>query len=179
MAFSKKLVLLLLAHMIISVFLVIILILYGFEAILFKNSFSFIVVVLPIVYMITGYNIVKNIYEKKYKFLILLSVSILGFLFWCWSAFNYLTDDLDARMDRAVAPIVVPSEVVWLLYGLYNNFVYAIFTILEQMKSFTYNKYIISIIFLMVNFLPFIFMYIGSLLRDWKVKRDLLKTWRG
>lgn len=135
-----------------------------------KYSFSFIVVVLPIVYMITGYHIVRNIYDNKLKFLILLSVSILGYLLWCLTTFYYLTDDFDARSDRALAPVVVSSEVVWLLYGIYNTFVYATLTIYEQIKPFKYNKYVITFIFFMVNFLPFIFMYIGSMLRDWKRK---------
>ncbi|TFE19338.1 hypothetical protein [Cohnella luojiensis] len=101
--------------------------------------------------------------ESKKRRLISLSViSLVGIIIWFICFLNYINDDINARIERAVVPIVVPSEVVWIFYGIYNLFLVAGYFIAEWIDlEGSLGKYELSSIILVINFIPLFFMWVG------------------
>jgi hypothetical protein len=143
----------------------------------------YVIVILPIVYIILGYRYVSS--NGRYERFINLSIiSIIGIFIVVLCFYNYINDDIEARAERAVIPIVLPAEVVWLFYGIYNLFLFSFYFVADWIgySGKPISKYVLSLVILLINFLPQFFMWIGLTLRNYierNRKNEKLKTIEG
>ncbi len=129
----------------------------------------FVIVILPLFYIFIGFRYV-NSRGGRWEILFNISIiSIIGIIIWFICLYNYITDDIEARFKRAAVPYVLPSEMQWLFYVVYNLFVFlATFsTDITVYFGKPINKYALSFSILIINFFPLNFIWIGFIIRKY------------
>lgn len=133
------------------------------ESVLVHFFSTYVFVFVPLVYICMGYKYVNEEDSKKQKLMNISVISLVGLVIWFFCFLLYLIDDINLRSERAAAPFVAPSEVVWLYYGMYNLYLFAGASIADEMDFLRppFNKFLISSIIFAINFIPLFFMGIG------------------
>lgn len=131
-------------------------------------------VVCSLFYVVVGYLNVNSQGSWIEKLFNISIISVIGIVVWSVCLYIYLNDNIEARIEQAVVPFVLPSEIHWLPFVLYNVFTFFIWLIpgIVDNSSFPPSKYVLSTVLLMVNFCPMLFMWVGLMIRQFINKRQ-------
>ncbi|MFC4600025.1 hypothetical protein [Cohnella hongkongensis] len=126
----------------------------------------------PLFYIYLGYRYTDGRAGFKRNVLRFFNISIVGFMVWLPCFYHYITDDVHARAENAF--FVLPSEIVWIFYGLFNSFLLYIGIFVSWIGYFQGwgNKYAVSVVILVINFVPSFFIWIGWLLKSSSVEHS-------
>jgi hypothetical protein len=156
----KNTIIILLLHLLLSLIAFITYVTFESYTDIYFRTFIFVVV--PLFNIFLGYKYVKVEESKKQRYISLSVISLVGIIIWFFCFLNYINDDINARIERAAVPFVVPSEVVWIFYGIYNLFLVAGYFFAEWKDlEGSLGKYELSSIILVINFIPLFFMWVG------------------
>ncbi|MWC30941.1 hypothetical protein [Paenibacillus sp. MMS18-CY102] len=126
---------------------------------------GFVLVAVPLVYIGLGYKYVNEEDSTARRAMSYLVISLIGIIVWalCFvDSFNDASYDITDTEKSDYS--FLPPEMIWVLYGVYQSFLFAAYIIFNRLELLdVLNKYSISIssITFVINLSPIFFIWLG------------------
>lgn len=142
-------------------------------SVLSLNIYSpwFALTVLPLVYLVIGYYGVDLRGSRIERLINVSIISLVGLVVWGVFFYLYMNGVFDGDIERSQLFLSAP-ELYWIYYGMYNLFALPAIFMSIAVLGYPPNKYIFSLIMLLLNFCPMLFMWVGLMIRQFINKRQ-------